>query len=423
MLFTDSEHIIKVHVKPEVEMKYIVLVNDGMADYRLPELNNKTPMQVADTPNLNEIVPKSKCGRLITIPPGSEPGSDAANLSILGYDPKIHFTGRGPLEAAAQGIKLGNNDMAFRCNLITEKNGILVDYSAGHISTPEAMQLIDKLNEKLGTENQKFYPGLSYRNLLILKNTWFSEKILTTPPHNINGRPISENLVKPLESEGVKTADFLNRMIFKSKEILENHPINLKRLKNNENPANMIWPWSGGRKPQMQTFKEKYNMTSAVISAVDLIKGIGVYAGMDVINVPGATGLYDTNYEGKADYAIGSLKTHDFVFVHVEAPDEAGHAGEIELKIKTIENFDKRLLGRILKALRNDDFRVAILPDHPTPIKVRTHTSDPVPFLIYDPCEKGDGVKKFDEYSVEEGSLGIMQGPELLQLLFSKRMS
>jgi 2,3-bisphosphoglycerate-independent phosphoglycerate mutase len=423
VLFTDSEHIIKVHVKPEVEMKYIVLVNDGMADYRLPELNNKTPMQVADTPNLNEIVPKSKCGRLITIPPGSEPGSDAANLSILGYDPKIHFTGRGPLEAAAQGIKLGNNDMAFRCNLITEKNGILVDYSAGHISTPEAMQLIDKLNEKLGTENQKFYPGLSYRNLLILKNTWFSEKILTTPPHNINGRPISENLVKPLESEGVKTADFLNRMIFKSKEILENHPINLKRLKNNENPANMIWPWSGGRKPRMQTFKEKYNMTSAVISAVDLIKGIGVYAGMDVINVPGATGLYDTNYEGKADYAIGSLKTHDFVFVHVEAPDEAGHAGEIELKIKTIENFDKRLLGRILKALRNDDFRVAILPDHPTPIKVRTHTSDPVPFLIYDPCEKGDGVKKFDEYSVEEGSLGIMQGPELLQLLFSKRMS
>jgi 2,3-bisphosphoglycerate-independent phosphoglycerate mutase len=423
VLFTDSEHIIKVHVKPEVEMKYIVLVNDGMADYRLPELNNKTPMQVADTPNLNEIIPKSKCGRLITIPPGSEPGSDAANLSILGYDPKIHFTGRGPLEAAAQGIKLGNNDMAFRCNLITEKNGILVDYSAGHISTPEAMQLIDKLNEKLGTENQKFYPGLSYRNLLILKNTWFSEKILTTPPHNINGRPISENLVKPLESEGVKTADFLNRMIFKSKEILENHPINLKRLKNNENPANMIWPWSGGRKPQMQTFKEKYNMTSAVISAVDLIKGIGVYAGMDVINVPGATGLYDTNYEGKADYAIGSLKTHDFVFVHVEAPDEAGHAGEIELKIKTIENFDKRLLGRILKALRNDDFRVAILPDHPTPIKVRTHTSDPVPFLIYDPCEKGDGVKKFDEYSVEEGSLGIMQGPELLQLLFSKRMS
>ncbi|MBS7643843.1 cofactor-independent phosphoglycerate mutase [Candidatus Bathyarchaeota archaeon] len=402
-------------------MKYILLVNDGMADYQLPELNNKTPMQVADTPNLNEITPKSKCGRLITVPPGSEPGSDAANLSILGYDPKIHFTGRGPLEAAAQGIKLDNNDIAFRCNLITEKNGILVDYSAGHISTLEAKQLIDKLNEKLGTENQRFYPGLSYRNLLILKNTSFSERILTTPPHNINGRSISENLVKPIGSEGVKTADFLNRMIFKSKEILENHPINLKRLKNNENPANMIWPWSGGRKPQMQTFEEKYHMSSAVISAVDLIKGIGIYAGMDVINVPGATGLYDTNYEGKADYAIESLKTHDFVFVHVEAPDEAGHAGEIELKIKTIENFDKRLLGRILKTLRTDDFRIAILPDHPTPIKVRTHTSDPVPFLIYDPSENGDGVKKFDEFSVEDGSLGTVQGADLLQLLFSKR--
>jgi len=402
-------------------MKYILLVNDGMADYRLPELNNKTPMQVADTPNLNKIAPKSKFGRLITIPSGSEPGSDAANLSILGYDPKICFTGRGPLEAAAQGIKLGDNDIAFRCNLITEKNGILADYSAGHISSSEATQLIDKLNEELGTKNRRFYSGLSYRNLLILRNTWFSEKILTTPPHNINGKPLSENLVKPLGSEGVKTAAFLNKMIFKSKEILENHPINLERLKNNENPANMIWPWSGGRKPQMQTLKEKYHITSAAISAVDLIKGIGFYAGMDVIDVPGATGLYDTNYEGKADYALESLKTHDFVFVHVEAPDEAGHAGKIDLKIKTIENFDQRLLGRILKALGNDDFRMAILPDHPTPIKVRTHTSDPVPFLIYNPNEKGDGIKKFDEFSVEAGSLGTVAGPEFLKLLFSKR--
>jgi len=402
-------------------MKYILLVNDGMADYRLPELNNKTPMQVADTPNLDKIAPKSKCGRLITVPPGSEPGSDAANLSILGYDPKIHLTGRGPIEAAAQGIKLGDDDIAFRCNLITEKNGILVDYCAGHISIPEAKQLIDKLNEKLGTKNRRFYSGLSYRNLLILRNTWLSEKILTTPPHNITGKSISENLVKPLGSEGVRTAAFLNKMIFKSKEILENHPINLERLKNNENPANMIWFWGGGRKPKMQTLKEKYHITSAVISAVDLIKGIGFYAGMDVINVPGATGLYDTNYEGKADYALESLKTHDFVFVHVEAPDEAGHAGKIELKIKTIENFDQRLLGRILKALGNDDFRMAILPDHPTPIKVRTHTSDPVPFLIYSPNEKGDGIKKFDEFSVEDGSLGTLDAPDFLKLLFSKK--
>ena len=399
--------------RPEAEgtgekMKYIVIVGDGMADYPLKELGGKTPLEVADKPNMDYMASEGKVGLLKTIPDGMYPGSDVAILSILGYDPRKYYTGRGPLEAAALGIKLGDNDIAFRCNLITEKDGKIFDYSSGHITTEEATELLKEMKKsKIG----EFYTGISYRHVFVLRSS--SADIESTPPHDVVGGAVSEHLIKP---KGSKLARELNDFMLASKDILSKHPVNVRRVAAGKNPANMIWLWGQGKRPRIEKLKEKYGLTGAMISAVVLIKGLGVYAGMSVIDVPGATGYYDTNYKGKAEYALKALDTHDFICVHVEAPDEAGHEGNVEMKIKTIEDLDKRLVGRILE--RAEGCKIAVLPDHPTPISVRTHTPDPVPFAIYSADMSGDKLA-FDERSAKKGSLKSIAGEQFMRLLLS----
>ncbi len=389
-------------------MKCIVIIGDGMADYPLKELGGKTPLEVADKPNMDSIAFKGKMGILKTVPDGMVPGSDVANLSILGHDPRRYHTGRGPLEAGSMGVKLGDEDTAFRCNLITEKDGKVFDYSSGHISTEEASKLIEEMKKfKIG----EFYTGISYRHLFVMRNC--DPNIQTAPPHNIVGELISDYLIKPRDNE---IAQKLNQFMMASKDILSKHPINIARVKRGKNPANMIWLWSNGKKPKMEKIKKKYGISAAMISAVPLIKGIGVYTGMEIINVPGATGYYDTNYEGKAEYALKALESKDFVYLHVEAPDEAGHVGDLEMKIKTIEDLDKRLVAKILDGA--EGCKIAVLPDHPTPIKVRMHVPDPVPFAIYAPHLSGDKLK-FDESSAKMGSLGFIVGEEFMKLLLT----
>ncbi|MCW4018844.1 MAG: cofactor-independent phosphoglycerate mutase [Candidatus Bathyarchaeota archaeon] len=400
-------------------MKYLLIVGDGMADYPVPELDNKTPLQVAHKPNMDAIAAKGRNGLIKNVPDDLNPGSETAILSLLDYDPHIYCTGRGPLEAPARGIKLSDKDAAFRCNLITEKDGVLVDYSAGHITTPEAEQLISALSSAFGKPCEiEFYSGLDYRHFLILRNFPNSRSIACTPPHDAIDTKISTVLPKPQSSEVKEATTLLNMLIQKSKTILENHPVNVARIKAGKRPANMIWPWGGGPKPSMQSFSEKYGLKAAVISAVDLVKGIGAYADMQVINVPGATGLSDTNYAGKADAALNALEENDLVFVHVEAPDEAGHVKDYSLKVKTIEDLDQRLIGRLLKALK-EPCGVALLPDHPTPIKVGTHTRDPVPFTIYFPSTKPDDVQSFDEFSAKNGAFGLVTNESLMSLFLA----
>jgi len=321
-------------------MKFIMVIADGMADYPVKDLGGKTPLQVADHPNMDKIVSKGVCGTLKTVPEGMEAATDVAVLSILGYDPEKYYVGRGSLEAASLGISLEEDDIAFRCNLITEKNGILRDYSAGHIETEEAKNLIECVNGDLGVSGEiQFHSGVSYRHLLVFRGSHYSKEVKCSPPHDFVGSPIRELMVKPLGEEGEEMATLLNLMIMKSREILSIHPVNMKRVGRGEEPANMIWPWSPGKTPNYSTLKEKFGVNGALISAVDVTKGIGIYAGMDVIGVPGATGYIDTNYEGKAEYALKSLEDHDFVLIHVEAPDEAGHMGDYNLylmKLKVI---------------------------------------------------------------------------------------
>jgi 2,3-bisphosphoglycerate-independent phosphoglycerate mutase len=307
-------------------MKYLLIVGDGMADYPVPELGGKTPLQVARKPNIDAIAAKGRCGLIKNVPDDMHPGSETAILSLLGYDPHLYCTGRGPLEAPARGITLGPNDAAFRCNLITEKDGKIVDYSAGHVTTPEAAQLIAAIKAAYEKPDKlEFYPGLDYRHFMIIRNFPNSHDIQCTPPHDVAGSKILDVLPKAKNLQAEPTANMMREKILASKAILETHPINLARVKAGKRPANLIWPWGGGPKPSMPSFKEKYGLDAAVISAVDLVKGIGAYANMTVLNVEGATGLADTNYEGKADAALAALQTHDLVFVHVEAPDEAGH--------------------------------------------------------------------------------------------------
>ena len=397
--------------------KYLLIIGDGMSDYPVPELGNKTPLQVAHKPNMDMIAAKGRSGLLKTVPDEVKPGSETAILSLLGYDPRLYCTGRGPLEAPARGIKLKKNDVAFRCNLITAQNGVLVDYSAGHITTKEAEQLIAVVKtayEKSG--KIEFYSGLDYRHFLILRNNPQAAQVECTPPHDAAGAKVSAVLPKAKTEKAEETAALLRDTILKSQELLDVHPVNVARAKAGKRPGNMIWPWGGGPKPSMPLFKAKYGLQAAVISAVDLVKGIGAHAGMTVINVLGATGLSDTNYEGKADAALKALETNDFVFVHVEAPDEAGHVGDAKLKVKTIEDLDKRCIGRILKGLKAP-CAVAVLPDHPTPLKVGTHTRDPVPFAISSPLLAPDGVKRFDEFSAKQGGFGLVTEKSLVDLL------
>jgi 2,3-bisphosphoglycerate-independent phosphoglycerate mutase len=395
-------------------MKYLLIVGDGMADYPVPELGNRTPLQAANKPNMDMLAAKGRNGLLRTVPEGLTPGSGPALISVLGYDPTRHYSGRGAFEAAARNIKLDANDVAYRCNLITEKNGILADYSAEHITSIEAAKLIDALKTELKKpDNVEFFAGLDYRHFLILRNCAHKEIVECTPPHDAMGTEISKILPRANSEEAKGTVDLLNRLISDSKKVLERHPVNVARRKAGKRPGNMIWPWGGGRTPVMPTYREKYGVDAAVISAVDLVKGIGVYAGMKVVDVPGATGLYDTNYEGKADAALEALEECDMVFVHVEAPDEAGHSQDYRLKVRTIEDLDKRLIGRLLDGLK-EDCTIAVLPDHPTPIEVGTHTRDPVPFAICSPAIEADGVKQFDEFSAKKGGFGLIEGEEFM---------
>ncbi|MDR0541391.1 MAG: cofactor-independent phosphoglycerate mutase [Dysgonamonadaceae bacterium] len=400
-------------------MKYIIILGDGMADEPIPALGNRTPLQAAKTPWMDELARRGKSGILHTIPEGMAPGSEVANLSVLGYDPEKVLEGRGSLEAASMGIPVEPGELALRCNLICIENGKIKNHSAGHISTEEADILMQSLNEKLSGDKAHFFPGVSYRHLLKLDTG--DKHIRCTPPHDVPGTEFEQALIRPETPEAKATADFLNALIRRSQDILENHPVNLRRKAEGKDPANSIWPWSPGYKPQMKMLSEGYPVRSgAVISAVDLIKGIGVYAGLEVIEVQGATGLYDTNYEGKAQAALQALREKDFVYLHVEASDEAGHEGNMELKIQTIENLDRRILKTVLEEISRWDEPVAIalLPDHPTPCRIKTHTADPVPFVIYHPDETPDAVVHFDEFSAREGAFGELKGDEFIKNLF-----
>src|SRR4030066_1890158 len=348
-------------------MKYVLVVGDGMADYPVPELRNKTPLQVAFKPNMHAIAAKGRSGLLKTIPEGFSSGSDTAILSVVGYDPQRLCVGRGALEAAARGIELGQNDVAFRCNLITEENGVLCEYSAGHITTKEAEQLIETVKKVFEKPSEmEFFSGLDYRHFLVLRNLPDSNLIECCPPHDAVGARISTVLPKAKSEKVEKTTNLLKKTILESKAVLESHPINVARRKAGKKLGNMVWPWGGGGKPSMPSFMDKYGLRATVISAVDLVKGIGIYAGMQVVRVPGATGLYDTNYEGKAEAALKALEENDFVFVHVTAPDEAGHERDYVKKDKTIEDLDKRLLGKLIKGLK-EPYAIAVLPDNATP--------------------------------------------------------
>ncbi|MCX8030195.1 MAG: cofactor-independent phosphoglycerate mutase [Thermodesulfovibrionales bacterium] len=363
-------------------MKYVILIGDGMADRPDPDLNGMTPLQIANTPNMDMLASKGKIGMVKTIPDGFHPGSDVANLCILGYDPKKYYTGRAPLEAASIGVKLEDNDVAYRCNLVTlrfEKDGTYMDdYSSGHIKTEESKVLIEAIRSELESAEVSFYPGVSYRHLMIWKNG--NVGIKCTPPHDILGKEISNFL--PI-GDG---CELLKGLMKKSIEILQNHPINKDRVKKGNKPANSLWFWGQGKKPLIPTFKEKYNLTGSLVSAVDLAKGLGIYAGFQILNVPGVTGWIDTNYLGKAEYSLEALNTLDIAYIHVESPDEAGHSGNYKLKIKAIEDFDSLVVGTVIKGLESKfrDYRILLLPDHATPFRVRTHTDEPVPFVIFD---------------------------------------
>ncbi|MBI4682223.1 MAG: cofactor-independent phosphoglycerate mutase [Nitrospirae bacterium] len=365
-------------------MKYIVLVGDGMADRPLKKLGYKTCLQKARTPNMDRLAAEGEVGKARTVPKGLDPGSDVANLSILGYDPSIYYSGRAPIEAEYRRIKLGPGDVAFRCNLVTLDladsenidNAVMQDYSAGHISTKEAQLLIRDLNKKLGSKDISFYPGMSYRHLMIWKNG--KEKMRCTPPHDISGKKIGGHLP---EGNGAET---LLSLMHSSMDFLMSHPVNQKRIRAGHNPANSIWLWGQGRKLTVPAFKEKYNLKGALISAVDLTKGLGICTGFDILNVKGATGYIDTNYIGKAKAALRALKKYDMVYVHVEAPDEAGHNGDLKAKMQAIEDFDKKVVGTIFKGIKKfGDCSILLMPDHFTPISVKTHTEEPVPFVIY----------------------------------------
>lgn len=390
-----------------------------MADYPLEELDGRTPLQVADTPNMDELAKKGSCGKLRTIPQGMPSGSAVANLSILGYDPRMYFQGRGVLEAASMGIQLRPEDVAFRCNTICVEDDRIKNHSGGHITSQEAAQLIKTIDDILGNEWIKFFPGVSYRHILVLRGNRFSANVECTPPHDVIGAPVAKVLPNAKEKEAKETAELLRKIILDSRKLLEEHPVNLARQKRDKDRANMLWPWSPGRKPRMRNFLERFGIKGAVISAVDLIKGLGVYAGFDVIKVKGATGLYNTNYEGKAEACLKALRDYDLVWVHVEASDEASHQGDIDLKIKTIEYFDKRLVGKVLANI-NEEVCIALLSDHLTPIKLKTHIAEVVPFLIYDPEKEGDEVTRFDEFSCAQGSLGLLEGDSFIKLFLGK---
>ncbi|MGZ3604643.1 MAG: cofactor-independent phosphoglycerate mutase [Thermodesulfobacteriota bacterium] len=402
--------------------KYVIIVGDGMADYPVESLGGKTPLMVARTPNMDWMSESGEIGLVRTVPDGFNPGSEVANLSIFGYDPIRYYTGRGPLEAASLGIKLADNDIAFRCNLVTLRfhgnNMVMEDFSAGHITDEEARKVIIDLNKEMATDEIRFYAGVSYRHLMILRNGAgkFSNlgKLEIIPPHDIIGREISPFL--PQMKEPILT------LVKESQRLLKNHPVNHAREAKGLPPANSIWLWGQGQSPRMITLKERFGLDGYVISAVHLIKGIGILAGLGVLEVPGATGYFDTNYEGKVQYALRGLGERDFVYLHVEAPDEAGHMGNLRLKIEAIEAFDEKVVGALLKGMKGfERYKVLVLPDHPTPLSVRTHTADPVPYAMYSSESETQSAhgKKFDEVSAGQSGISIEKGFELIERFLS----
>ncbi|MFH1046342.1 MAG: cofactor-independent phosphoglycerate mutase [Candidatus Omnitrophota bacterium] len=399
-------------------MKYIVLVGDGMADYPVEELQGKTPLEVAKTPNMDYLAERGQVGWVKTIPDRMPPASDVANLSILGYDPLKFYTGRGPLEAANMNVELKADEVAFRCNLVTIGEDKMLDYSAGHINNKEAHILIKDLDAHLRADNLRFYPGVSYRHLMVTKDQEPSlMKVKCTPPHDISEQGVLSHLPKG------KNAQFLIELMQRAGKFLEHHEINKVRIDLKENPANAIWLWGQGKALALPTFKEKYGLNGSVISAVDLIKGMGKMIGLTPISVPGATGYYDTNYLGKARYAVESLKENDFVFVHVEAPDEAGHNGDLRAKITAIERFDSQVVGYILDHFKNQfDFRILVLPDHYTPVSLRTHTAEPVFFCLYGQGVAKDEVRAFNEAAARESRLNFPKGSELMDYLITNEL-
>ncbi|MDR2843655.1 MAG: cofactor-independent phosphoglycerate mutase [Candidatus Symbiothrix sp.] len=401
-------------------MKYIIILGDGMADEPIESLGNKTPLQYARTPSMDQLAKLGNTGLLDTIPKGMHPGSEVANLAVLGYDvPKV-LEGRGALEAASMGIPVFTGEMVMRCNLICIENEKIKNHSAGHISNKEAEILIHYLNEQLGNDRLQFFPGVSYRHVLKLKGG--NKQLDCIPPHDVQGTKFKEVLIQAQNPEAQSTAEILNELIIRSQELLANHPVNLKRKAEGKDPANSIWPWSPGYQPQMKRLSEMYPIrTGAVISAVDLIKGIGVYSGLENVDVPGATGLYDTNYEGKAQAALKALKEKDFVYLHVEASDEAGHEGDAALKVKTIEYLDNRILKTIMEEVEKWDepVSIALLPDHPTPCRIKTHTNAPVPFILYKPGDIPDEVTEYNEFSVKKGKYGLLKGDEFIKAFLS----
>ena len=425
-------------------MKHLIILGDGMADWHVPTLNNKTLLQHADTPAMDWLARHGRCGLLKTIPDGFHPGSEVANSSILGYDQHIVYEGRGPLEAASIGIDLEDGDLALRCNLVCIEGDILKNHSCGRLETEEGDVLIRYLNEHLADERVRFYTGVQYRHLLVIKGG--NKHLKCTPPHDIPLQPWRQYEIEAEEPEAEETAALLRNLVVRSQALLTAHELNKERAREGKDMASSIWPWGGGYRPQMVPLTERFPQIrrGSVITAVDLIRGIGRYAGLQVINVPGATGLYDTNFEGKAQAAIDALRGgDDFVYLHVEASDEAGHDGSVPLKLQTIEDLDHRLIQPILKTLfslphkgesltsfescaqplpsvtggaGDGSFAIALLPDHPTPCEHRTHTAEPIPFCIYYPGIEPDSVQAFDEDAARDGAYGLLQGDEFIKL-------
>jgi 2,3-bisphosphoglycerate-independent phosphoglycerate mutase len=414
-------------------LKYVVIVGDGMADYAVESLGGKTPLVAAKTPHMDWLAKHGEIGLVRTVPEGFTPGSEIANLSIFGYDPHRYYAGRGPLEAASLGVKLKPDDIAFRCNLVTlQFNGtkaVMEDFSAGHITDEEAKQIILDLDKKIGSKEIRFYPGVSYRHLMVFRNgaEKFSSlvKVEFTPPHDITGKEITSFLPKASGS-GKSGGDRILSLMKESQRHLQDHPVNLIRKTKGLRLANSIWLWGQGRSPRMITLKDRFGIEGYVISAVHLLKGIGILAGLKVLDVPGATGYFDTNYDGKAQYALEGLKEKDFVYVHVEAPDEAGHMGDLRLKIEMIETFDEKIVGAILKGLKDfERYKVLVLPDHPTPLSMRTHATDPVPYVIYSSHHgsKNDSVEGFDEVSAKKSQIFVEKGFKLIERFLEPRSS
>lgn len=396
-------------------MKYVLILGDGMADYPVPQLNNKTPLQYAKKPNIDSLAKNAEVGMVKTVPDDLSPGSDVANLSVMGFDPQKYYTGRSPLEAVSMGLELSDTDVALRCNLVTlsdeedYSNKTMIDYSSDEISSAEAKELIEAVNARLKNDNFCFYPGISYRHCLIWSNG--STGLKLTPPHDISGKKIADYLPK-----GEINKSLLDMMV-KSYDILKDHPVNKARIAKGLRPANSIWLWGEGKRPSLPRFDEKYGIKGSVISAVDLIKGIGILAGLRNIEVEGATGNIHTNFLGKAQAALKELESgQDFVYLHVEAPDECGHRNEIENKVKSIELIDEQIVGTLLKGMEKyDDYRIMILPDHPTPLSLMTHTSEPVPFLMYQKSKPKDtGVESYSEDQAKNTGVYFAEGYKLM---------